>query len=167
MKSDTATTVQLSVNGTVRHVTAAADTSLLTVLRHDLDLKGTRIGCTEGQCGACTVVVEGRAMQACSIPLWNVAGKAITTIEGLSGSSTLAHVQRAFLDEQAAQCGYCTNGIIMTVTALLSQSPPATRQHIIATLDERHLCRCGAQPRILRAIDRALAVNLAASGARP
>ncbi len=144
------------VNGRDVVVAAPEDASLLTALRHDLDLKGTRVGCTEGYCGACTVLVDGRPVQSCNTPLWAVAGKTITTIEGLAKGDVLAPVQEAFLIEQAAQCGYCSNGIIMTVTGLLSQSPPATKHEIVEALDERHICRCGAQPRILRAVDRAI-----------
>jgi nicotinate dehydrogenase subunit A len=157
MITTAATALELTVNGSARKVDVHSDTTLLLVLRHDLELKGTRIGCTEGECGACTVLVNGRPVQSCNTPLWSVAGHDITTIEGLAAGTTLNAVQQAFFDEQAAQCGYCTNGIIMSVTGLLAQTPPATRQQIISVLDERHLCRCGAQPRILRAIDRAIA----------
>lgn len=151
-------TRSFSVNGRDVAVTAPEDASLLAALRHDLDLKGTRVGCTEGYCGACTVLVDGRPVQSCNTPLWAAAGKAITTIEGLAQGDVLGPVQDAFLIEQAAQCGYCTNGMIMTVTGLLMQNPPATKHEIVEVLDERHICRCGAQPRILRAIDRAIAV---------
>ena len=151
-------TRSFTVNGRDVVVAAPEDASLLAALRHDLDLKGTRVGCTEGYCGACTVLVDGRPVQSCNTPLWAAAGKAITTIEGLAQGDVLGPVQDAFLLEQAAQCGYCTNGIIMTVTGLLSQNPPATKHEIVEVLDERHICRCGAQPRILRAIDRAIAV---------
>lgn len=151
-------TRSFSVNGRDVAVTAPEDASLLAALRHDLDLKGTRVGCTEGYCGACTVLVDGRPVQSCNTPLWAAAGKAITTIEGLAQGDVLGPVQEAFLIEQAAQCGYCTNGMIMTVTGLLMQNPPATKHEIVEVLDERHICRCGAQPRILRAIDRAIAV---------
>jgi aerobic-type carbon monoxide dehydrogenase small subunit (CoxS/CutS family) len=157
MTTTEARAIEINVNGRPCQVAAAPDTSLLMALRQDLDLKGTRVGCTEGHCGACTVLIDGRPTQSCTTPLWSVVGTRIRTIEGLSDGGVLASVQQAFVDEQAAQCGYCTNGIIMTVTAMLAQSPSATRTAIVATLDERHLCRCGAQPRILRAIDRAIA----------
>jgi aerobic-type carbon monoxide dehydrogenase small subunit (CoxS/CutS family) len=156
MTTTEARAIQINVNGRSHQVTAAPDTSLLMTLRHDLDLKGTRVGCMAGHCGACTVVIDGRPTQTCTTPLWSVAGKSIRTIEGLGDGGVLASVQQAFVDEQAAQCGYCTNGIIMTVTAMLAQSPSATRAEIVTALDERHLCRCGAQPRILRAMDRAI-----------
>ena len=147
----------LVVNGRTVAVEVPAETTLLQALRHDLGLKGTRVGCTEGYCGACTVLLDGRPVQSCNTPLWAAEGKAVTTIEGLAPQGMLGPVQEAFLQEQAAQCGYCTNGIIMTVAGLLSQSPPASRASIVETLDERHICRCGAQPRILKAIDRAIA----------
>jgi nicotinate dehydrogenase subunit A len=147
----------LTVNGQPVSLEAAEGTSLLMALRQDLKLKGSRIGCTEGHCGACTVLVDGRPMQSCNTPLWAVDGHSVTTIEGLAHGDALGSVQQAFVAEQAAQCGYCTNGIIVTITGLLSQTPPASREQIIAVLDERHLCRCGAHARILRAVDRAIA----------
>jgi aerobic-type carbon monoxide dehydrogenase small subunit (CoxS/CutS family) len=131
--------------------------SLLTALRHDLDLKGTRIGCGEGNCGACTVLLDGRPIQSCTTPLWSVEHRHVTTIENLPPRDAGIDVPSIFLAEQAAQCGYCINGIIMTVTGMLRQTPPVSRREIIAALDERHLCRCGAHVRILRAIDRAIA----------
>ncbi len=155
--SPTLETRSFSVNGRAVTVHVPEDTTLLSALRHDLDLKGTRVGCTEGYCGACTVLVDGRPVQSCNTPLWSVDGKTITTVEGLARGDVLGPVQEAFLLEQAAQCGYCTNGIIMTVTGLLSQNPPATKHEIVEVLDERHICRCGAQTRILKAIDRAIA----------
>ncbi|MDB5656490.1 MAG: (2Fe-2S)-binding protein [Tardiphaga sp.] len=147
----------LNVNGTAVSVTAAADLSLLMALREDLNLKGTRIGCAEGNCGACTVLLDGRPIQSCTTPLDMVANRHVITIEGLTSDGAPGRLQRTFLDEQAAQCGYCINGIIMTVTGLLGRTPPADRHEIVNALDERHLCRCGAQGRILRAIDRAIA----------
>jgi aerobic-type carbon monoxide dehydrogenase small subunit (CoxS/CutS family) len=156
MPSDTQPPTELTVNGQLRQLHVSPDTSVLMVLRHDLGLTGTRIGCTEGQCGACTVLLDGQPVQTCTLPLWSVAQRQLTTIEHLTASGKPGPVQQAFLAEQAGQCGYCVNGIIMTVTAMLALSPPATRAEIIARLDERHLCRCGAHPRILRAIDRAI-----------
>ena len=148
--------IELTVNGQLRQLRVSPDTPVLMVLRQDLMLLGTRIGCTEGQCGACTALLDGRPVQTCNLPVWSIAGRHVTTIEALAVNGKPGRVQQAFLDEQAAQCGYCVNGIMMTVTAMLAQTPPATRPEIIAALDERHLCRCGAQPRILRAIDRAI-----------
>jgi aerobic-type carbon monoxide dehydrogenase small subunit (CoxS/CutS family) len=156
MPPDLTPPIELTVNGQLHQLRASPDTPLLMVLREDLNLLGTRIGCTEGQCGACTALLDGKPVQTCNLPLWSIAGRRITTIEALSVNGQPGPVQRAFLAEQAAQCGYCVNGIIMTVTAMLDQQPPATRAEILGQLDERHLCRCGAQPRILKAIDRAL-----------
>jgi nicotinate dehydrogenase subunit A len=142
------------VNGLAHSLDLPGDVPLLDVLRTDIGLLGTRTGCLEGNCGACTVLVDGHPVQACETPLWSVAGRAVETIEGLR----LEAVREAFLAEQAAQCGYCTNGIIMTVAGLLGRTPAASRAEIVAMLDERHICRCGAQARILRALDRAIAV---------
>ncbi len=114
------------------------------------------MGCAEGHCGACTVLVDGRAIQSCTLPLSAIDGAEIISIEGYRDHPVLGRVREAFLSEQAAQCGYCTNGLIMTVTAVLARVPSATRGEIIAALDERHLCRCGAHTRILRAVDRLL-----------
>ena len=148
---------RFKVNGAAVTLAASGETSLLTALRDDLDLKGTRIGCSEGHCGACTVLVDGAPMQACTTPLWSVKDREVRTIEGLGTDEHPGDIPTAFLTEQAAQCGYCINGIVMTVTGLLARSPPANRGEIVAALDERHLCRCGTQSRILRAIDRIIA----------
>jgi nicotinate dehydrogenase subunit A len=142
----------VTVNGATTTLDLPGDTPLVHALRHDLGLKGVRLGCGEGQCGSCTVLVDGAPMQSCDTPLWSVANRNVTTIEGLA----LGPLQQLFLDEQAAQCGFCINGIIMSLTALLAREPASKRADILAHLDERHLCRCGAQPRILRVIDRAL-----------
>jgi nicotinate dehydrogenase subunit A len=149
--------IALTVNGRAHTLRLDPKTPLLMALRQDLDLKGTRVGCMEGYCGACTVLLGGRPVQTCNLAIEAVAGQTITTIEAVAADEKWRFVRQAFLDEQAAQCGYCTNGIIMTVAGLLGQNPPASRPEIIAALDERHLCRCGAQLRVLRAIDRALA----------
>lgn len=143
----------LTVDGRSLQVTAAPDTPLLAVLRDILGQCGTRTGCLQGRCGACTVHLDGRAVQSCELPLWSAEGKRIDTVEG--GSATLARVRAAFLDEQAAQCGYCVNGIMMTVAAALDAGQ-RDRAALIEALDARHLCRCGAHPRMLRAIDRLL-----------
>jgi nicotinate dehydrogenase subunit A len=148
--------LSLTVNGRPEVLAVSPDLPLLTALRRHLGLKGARFGCGEGQCGACTVLVDGRAMQACQTPLWSVEGRSVTTIEGLAVDGEPGPIQQAFLDEQAAQCGYCTNGIIMTLASLLSAGPRPSRSAVIEALDERHLCRCGAHPRILRAVDRLL-----------
>ena len=148
---------KLRVNGVEREVSAEADTPLLYILRNDLKLKGTRFGCGEGNCGACTVLLDGRAVQSCDTPLWSAPGHDITTIEGLAGTGpadALHPIQQAFLDEQAAQCGYCINGIMMSARALLDANPDPDDAAIAAAL-ERNLCRCGTHVRVLRAIKRA------------
>jgi nicotinate dehydrogenase subunit A len=149
-------TFKLNVNGAETTVSAEADTALLYVLRNDLKLKGTRFGCGLGQCGSCNVLVDGHSVQSCDTPLWAAAGKAVTTIEGLGSIDRPHALQRAFLDEQAAQCGYCINGIIISAKALLDCNPAPTEQEIRAAL-ERNLCRCGAHHRIVKAISRAAA----------
>ena len=142
--------IRFSVNGTDRAVDTAPETPLLYALRNDLELKGTRFGCGSGQCGACFVLVDGHAAPACDTPLWSVAGKAITTIEGLSRHP----LQQAFIDEQAAQCGFCTSGIIVSAAALLDKNPKPTETQVRAALD-RNLCRCGSHNRMVRAVLRA------------
>jgi nicotinate dehydrogenase subunit A len=144
----------LRVNGREHSVRAEGRTPLVYVLRNDLGLKATRFGCGTGHCGACTVLFDGHAVQSCDTPLWSAAGHEITTIEGLGGGGRLHALQRAFIDEQAAQCGYCINGIIMSAAALLAAKPRPTRSEIAAAL-ERNLCRCGTHLRALRAIERA------------
>lgn len=145
---------ELEVNGAVHGVEAEESTPLLYIIRNDLKLKGTRYGCGAGHCGACTVIMEGRAVRSCDIPLWAAQRKAITTIEGLSTPASAHPLLQAFVDEQAMQCGYCVNGIIMTAAALLAQKPDATEQEIALALDD-NLCRCGVHGRMLRAIRRA------------
>ena len=143
----------LRVNGRAREVAAEPNTPLLYILRNDLGLKGTRFGCGVGHCGACTVLVDGNAVQSCDTPLWSASGREITTIEGLGSAEQPHPLQQAFLGEQAAQCGYCINGIIMAAAALLKRTPRPTDAEIAAALD-RNLCRCGTHVRILRAIRR-------------
>jgi len=148
---------KLRVNGVEREVSAEADTPLLYILRNDLKLKGTRFGCGEGNCGACTVLLDGRAVQSCDTPLWSAPGHEITTIEGLAGvggADSLHPIQQAFLEEQAAQCGYCSNGIMMSAKVLLDANPDPDDAQIAAAL-ERNLCRCGTHVRVLRAVKRA------------
>ncbi len=132
--------------------------TLLWVLRTDLGLTGTKYGCGEGQCGACTVQVGGKPVRSCITPLEAVAGKAVLTVEGLARDGTLSPLQQAFVDHGALQCGYCTPGMLISAHALLRDNPKPTREAIVARLDH-HLCRCGAQRRIVEAI-------LAASGQR-
>ena len=149
--------LKFRVNGIERELRADPSTPLLYILRNDLGLKGTRFGCGEGQCGACTVLVDGKPLQSCDTPLWSAAGHDVTTIEGLSAGGALHPIQQAFLDEQAAQCGYCINGIMMSAVALLANNPDPDEAEIAAALD-RNLCRCGTHVRILRAIARAAKV---------
>jgi nicotinate dehydrogenase subunit A len=149
--------ITFTVNGGDVEIRAPEDRSLLMALRHDLGLKGTRIGCGEGNCGACTVLVDGLPVQSCTTPLWAARNHRIQTIEGLANDRVAQQLHPIFLSEQAAQCGYCINGIIMTVAGMLARDPPPPREQIVAALDERHLCRCGSQVRILRALDRAIA----------
>ena len=141
----------VNVNGVTQAVDADPETPLLYVLRNDLKLKGTRFGCGLGQCGACTVIVDGDAVQSCDVPVSAVAGKSVTTIEGLRSAERLHPLQQAFIREQAAQCGYCVSGIIMSAKALLDRNPGATEAEIRNALDG-NLCRCGTHTRMLRAI---------------
>jgi len=143
--------IGLAVNGMPVEVSAAPGTPLIYVLRNDLGLKATRFGCGEGACGACTVLVDGRAVTSCDLPVDAVAGKHVTTVEGLGDGGALHPVQQAFLDLQAAQCAYCIDGIVMATVALLRATPHPSDDDIRRAL-ARHLCRCGAHVRILRAI---------------
>jgi aerobic-type carbon monoxide dehydrogenase small subunit (CoxS/CutS family) len=144
----------LNINGARLKVTAPEDETLLSVLRNRLDLTGTRYGCGEGQCGACTVLVDGNSTRSCSMPVAAVAGARITTIEGLEQHGALTPLQQAFLDEGAFQCGYCTSGMIMSATALLRDTHRPTDEQILAYMNT-NVCRCGTYPRILAAIKRA------------
>jgi nicotinate dehydrogenase subunit A len=143
--------LELEVNGARRRVAAHPDTPLLYVLRNDLGLTGTRYGCGSGQCGACFVLVDGRAMASCDLPVSFTAGKKITTIEGLGGRH---RVQKALAAEQAAQCGYCMSGIVMSAVALLSQNSTPSEEQVRQSLD-KNLCRCGSHNRVVRAVLRA------------
>jgi aerobic-type carbon monoxide dehydrogenase small subunit (CoxS/CutS family) len=154
-------TIKLSVNGRPSTVEADSQISLLTVLRENLDLTGTKYGCGEGQCGACTVLVDGRAQRSCVTRAENMAQKQITTIEGLARGNQLHPVQEAFLEEGALQCGYCTPGMILSTVALLIRNDHPTRTEIIDSLDG-NLCRCGAYSRIISAVQKA-ATRLAKS----
>ena len=146
--------ITLTVNGRSHAVSAEPETALLYVLRNDLKLKGARFGCGLGQCGACTVLVDGKPVQSCDFPLSAAAGKSITTIEGLAPDGELHPLQAAFIAEQAAQCGYCVTGIIMAAKALLDANPRPADAEIRSAL-KGNLCRCGTHHRILRAIRRA------------
>jgi len=144
----------LKVNGRDHQVDAEPDTPLLYVLRDDLALNAAKFGCGLGQCGACTVIVDGKAVLSCVTPLLLVEGKPVTTLEGLGPIETPAPIQRAFTEEQAAQCGYCIAGMMMRAQALLQKNAKPTDDEIRAELAP-HLCRCGTHMRILRAVHRA------------
>ena len=159
-----AETFKLRVNGRDCEVQAEPATPLLYILRNDLKLKGTRFGCGEAQCGACNVLLDGNAVPSCDTPLWSVPGHEVTTIEGIGGESGLHPLQQAFIDEQAIQCGYCIDGIIISAVALLRRERDPSNTQIAAALD-RNLCRCGTHVRILRAI-RAAARAMRASPKR-
>jgi len=146
--------LMLHVNGKPRAVQADAETPLLYVLRNDLGLVGTRYGCGLGQCGACTVIVDGKAVQSCDVPLSAVAGRTISTVEALGTDESLHPLQKAFIAEQAAQCGYCASGVLMAAKALLDSNKDPSDADIRNAL-ERNLCRCGTHSRILRAVKRA------------
>ena len=146
--------ITFTVNGALTEIEASGDTPLLYALRNDLGLKGTRFGCGSGQCGACFVLIDGHAAPACDTPLWSVSGKKITTVEGLGPKGDLHPLQHAFLAEQAAQCAYCTSGILISAAALLEKTPKPTESQVRAALD-RNLCRCGSHNRMVRAVMRA------------
>jgi len=147
--------VQFTVNGEAVTLELDPNTKLVYVLRNDLKLKATRFGCGTGHCGACTVLLDGEPVQSCDLPLWSLRGKQVVTLEGLGSVEAPHPVQQAFIDEQAAQCGYCINGIMMSIAALLKKSDAPTDDELLAALD-RHLCRCGTHLRILNAARRAL-----------
>lgn len=147
-------TFTLTVNGVEHEITADPDTSLLSVLRADLGLMGSRYGCGLGMCGACFVLLKGKPVSSCDTPMWSAAGSEVTTVEGLGTDGALHPVQQAFLDEQAAQCGYCTSGILVSAAALLAENPTPDEDQAAAALD-RNLCRCGVHSRVIRAVVRA------------
>jgi nicotinate dehydrogenase subunit A len=142
---------ELTVNGGHVRVEAHPDTSLLHVLREELDLKGSRFGCGIGLCGACFVQLDGQVVASCDTPIWSAAGRTVVTVEGLAPGDELHPVQRAFLDEQAAQCGYCISGILVSAATLLERNPAPDEQAVVEALD-RNLCRCGVQRRVVRAV---------------
>ena len=144
----------LTVNGATHPVEAEPDASLLHVLRQDLGLVGSRFGCGVGLCGACFVLLDGKPAPACDTPVWSVGTQPVVTVEGLADGDALHPVQRAVLDEQAGQCGYCLSGILVSAAALLAEHPQPTEEQVLAALD-RHLCRCGVQRRVVRAVTRA------------
>jgi nicotinate dehydrogenase subunit A len=146
--------ITLDVNGTPRTVPAAPDAPLLYVLRNDLELNSAKYGCGFGQCGACTVIVDGQAIRSCMTPVSAVAGKKIVTLEALGSYDRPGVLQQAFIDEQAAQCGYCVAGVMMSAKALLDRNPNPTETQIREAL-AGNLCRCGTHNRIVRAVQRA------------
>jgi nicotinate dehydrogenase subunit A len=145
---------ELTVNGETRRVSAERDTPLLYVLIDDLGLRGPKFGCGLAQCGACTVLVEGRPTRSCITPVSAIGSKPVTTLEGLGTKDQLHPLQKAFIEEQAAQCGYCANGMIMSAKALLDKTPKPTEAQIKKAL-AANLCRCGTQNRIVRAVQKA------------
>ena len=147
-------TITLKVNGGTHTVNVEPSTPLLYVLRNDLDLHGPKFGCGLGQCGACTVIVDGKAIFSCVTPISVLGGRAIRTVEGLGTETDPGPLQRAFIDEQAAQCGYCIAGMMMRAQALLEKNPKASDTEIRTAL-EPNLCRCGTHMRILKAVKRA------------
>ncbi len=156
--------VAFTVNGQARDVDVAGTVSLLEVLRNHLALTGTRYGCGQEQCGCCMVLVDDQPVYACTREVGTVAGRSVTTVEGMGTPAQPHPLQRAFLDEQAGQCGYCLSGILISAKALLDRNPDPTRADIVAALD-KHLCRCGAHQRILRAVERA--AESLRNGSRP
>ncbi len=147
-------TIRLTVNGRIHEVDAAPDTALLYVLRNDLELNGPKFGCGLGECGACTVLIDGVAARSCVIPISGCVGREILTLEGLGSRDQPDPVQSAFISEQAAQCGYCLNGMIMTTKALLMRTPCPSETEVLEAL-RYNLCRCGAHIEIMRAAMRA------------
>jgi nicotinate dehydrogenase subunit A len=150
--------LHVTVNGTPRAVNCEADAPLLDVLRSELGLAGPRFGCGAGLCGACFVLMDGQARSSCDFPAWAAEGKQVTTVEGLVSGGLLHAVQQAFIDEQAAQCGYCTSGMIISAAALLSRNPAPDADQVRAALDG-NLCRCGTHRRIINAVLAAAAAG--------
>lgn len=146
--------ISLTVNGIQRSVEAEPDTSLLEILRDDLGLTGTKYGCGESQCGACTVLIDGEATHSCITPVGEVVGKKVETIESLETSGRLTALQQAFLDEGAMQCAYCVSGMIVAATGMLRKIPHPTDEEILGHM-RGNICRCGSYPRMLAAIKKA------------
>ena len=152
--SMTQTPIRLTVNGRIHDVDAAADTALLYVLRNDLELNGPKYGCGLGECGACAVIIDGMAARSCVIPISGCVGREIVTLEGLGSRQHPDPLQQAFIAEQAAQCGYCLNGMIISAKMLLKRTPHPSENEVLEAL-RYNLCRCGAHVEILRAVMRA------------
>jgi aerobic-type carbon monoxide dehydrogenase small subunit (CoxS/CutS family) len=148
--------IDFKLNGRPVHLDTDGERRLLWVLRNDLGLTGAKYGCGSAHCGACTVLLNGKAVRTCTLPVRAVAGRSVTTIEGLASDGVLSPIQQAFVDHDALQCGFCTPGMILTAHALLSANPQPTREQIVAGMD-RNLCRCSAYRRIRLAIESAAA----------
>lgn len=148
--------IQFTLNGQATSLEVDPDGTLLDVLRNTLGLKASRLGCGLGQCGACTVILGDHAVTSCDTPMWSVAGKSVTTLEGLGTREAPHPLQAAFIEEQALQCGYCTSGMLMRAAALLRRDPQPAEADIKAAL-EGNLCRCGVQNRVVRAVQKACA----------
>lgn len=148
------TSVRFRLNGAETEIDADPDRSLLDILRAEFGVTGPHFGCGDSECGACNVIVDDRAVSACDMPLWSVADKDVTTVEGLGTAERPHPLQRAFIAEQALQCGYCISGILMSAAALLKRNPSPTDREVREALD-RNLCRCGSHNRIVRAVLRA------------
>ena len=163
MATDALPTSTVMVNGGPREVRVEPDTALLYVLRNHLGLKGTRFGCGLGVCGSCLVLVDGHPAYSCDTPLWSVEGKDVTTVEGLGAGGEPHPVARSIVAQQAAQCGYCMSGIVVSAAALLAENPDPSEADVRAALDH-NLCRCGAHNRVVRAVLAAAAAMREASG---
>src|SRR5437868_14724545 len=150
--------LHVMVNGAGRTLRCEPDAPLLDVLRHDLGLSGPRFGCGLGLCGACFVLIDGEPRSSCDFPAWAAEGRQVTTVEGLMDGETLDVVQQAFIDEQAAQCGYCTSGMVVAAADLLKRNPQPTEAEVRSALDG-NLCRCGSHNRIIRAVMRVAQAN--------
>ena len=146
------TLIRFQLNGQSTTLDIDDERMLLWVLRTELGLTGTKYGCGEGVCGACTVTVEGKTVRSCRTPIRNVAGKAVVTIEGLARDGKLHPLQQAFVDHGAFQCGFCTSGMLMSASAFLRETPKPSREAVVAHMD-RNLCRCGAHQRVVEAIE--------------
>jgi aerobic-type carbon monoxide dehydrogenase small subunit (CoxS/CutS family) len=162
--ADTTSSIELLVNGKTHTVDVYPDTPLLWVLRDDLDLTGTKYGCGEGQCGACTVLIAGVPRRSCQTQVGSVAGKPITTIEGLAQDGRLTALQNAFIEKDAMQCAYCTSGFLVSSTALLRTNPHPSAQEVAQFL-QGNICRCGTHTRIIAAVRRAAETTEISKGA--
>jgi nicotinate dehydrogenase subunit A len=145
------TAMTFTVNGRQVEVDVSPEASLLSVLRHEVGLSGPKFGCGMGQCGACFVRLDGSVVPSCDTPMWSATGRDVVTVEGLAHDGRLHPVQQAILDQQAAQCGYCIAGIVVSASTLLERVPSPSREEVVDVLD-RHLCRCGSQHRIINAV---------------